>query len=138
MYGNYFFLHHNIEEYNYEAYNFFGLASDLGGLIEFLYILFSLFPLYYYNKKVTQQKFIEKLYFVETNQSDIENKDTSSHRLNSIDLESKTLLPEKKKEIIDEAQAMINDELNLFNHMQQIRKLKAGMCELIGDDSAKL
>jgi hypothetical protein len=33
---------------------------------------------------------------------------------------------------------MINDELNLFNHMQQIRKLKAGMCELIGDDAGKL
>jgi hypothetical protein len=29
---------------------------------------------------------------------------------------------------------MLDEELNLFNHMQQIRKLKAGMCELIGDD----
>ena len=33
---------------------------------------------------------------------------------------------------------MMDDELNLFNHMQSIRKLKAGMCELIGDDAQKI
>ena len=38
----------------------------MGGLIEFIYIFLSLFPFYYYNPKVTQRKFIEKLYFIET------------------------------------------------------------------------
>ena len=67
LYGNYFFLKHNIDEFSYESYNFLSLLSDLGGLLEILYILFSLIPLYYYNKKLTQRKFIEKLYFVEKN-----------------------------------------------------------------------
>ena len=33
---------------------------------------------------------------------------------------------------------MIDNELNLFNLMQQIRKLKAGLCEIIGDDANKI
>jgi len=33
---------------------------------------------------------------------------------------------------------MIREELNLFKLMQQIRKLKAGMCERIGDDEQKI
>jgi hypothetical protein len=55
----------DVDEYTYEAYTFISLASDLGGLIEIVYILFSIFPLYYYNPKVTQRKFIEKLFFIE-------------------------------------------------------------------------
>ena len=61
----FYFLQGDVDEFTYESYNFINVASDLGGLAEILFILFSLFPFYYYNPKVTQRKFIEKLYFVE-------------------------------------------------------------------------
>jgi hypothetical protein len=64
LYGTYFFLHQTVEEHYYEANNFVTLVSDLGGLIEFMYILLSFIPLLY-NQKVSRQKFIEKLYFVD-------------------------------------------------------------------------
>ena len=70
--GTYYFLGGDIDEYTYESYNFIYLASELGGLIEFLYILFKLYPFYYYNPKVIQRKFIEKLFFVEKNLPDLE------------------------------------------------------------------
>jgi len=63
--GTYYFLGGDYDEYTYESYNFINLASEMGGLIEFIYIFLSLFPFYYYNPKVTQRKFIEKLFFVE-------------------------------------------------------------------------
>jgi hypothetical protein len=63
--ATYYFLGGDLDEYFYDTFNFINLASELGGLIEVIYIIFSLFPFFYYNPKVTQRKFIEKLFFVE-------------------------------------------------------------------------
>ena len=64
MYGTYFFLGQNLGEYSYEAENFVSMMSEIGGLIEALYIAFGLFPLFY-NSLVAQNKFIDKLYFID-------------------------------------------------------------------------
>ena len=49
----YYNLLGNVEEFTYESFNIINLASELGGLYEFIFILFSLFPFYFYNQKVT-------------------------------------------------------------------------------------
>ena len=43
------------------------MASELGGLIEFIYITLSLIPLIY-NQKYAQSKFIDKLYVFNENE----------------------------------------------------------------------
>ena len=47
IYGSYFFLGENVDEYSYEAVNIISLLSDFGGFIEIFYIAFSIIPLYY-------------------------------------------------------------------------------------------
>ena len=51
--GTYYLLWGDVEEFTYEAYNFINLASALGGLLESLFLVFSLIPFYFYNPKVT-------------------------------------------------------------------------------------
>jgi hypothetical protein len=64
LYGTYFFLGQNVDEYTYEAVNFISLVSELGGFIEIMYITLMLIP-WVYNTKLAQKKFIDKLYFID-------------------------------------------------------------------------
>ena len=64
LYGTYFFLGQNLDEYSYEAVNFISLVSELGGFIEFMYITLSLIPIIY-NSRLVRKKFIDKLYFID-------------------------------------------------------------------------
>ena len=58
LYSFNYFLWHNIEEFSYEAYNFISLASDLGGLLEALFLFLSVVPYYWWNPIVTEKKFL--------------------------------------------------------------------------------
>ena len=53
LFGNYYFLGGDMDEYSYEAFDIVSLASNFGGLIEFVYIFLSLYPFWFYNPKVT-------------------------------------------------------------------------------------
>ena len=53
-----------INEYSYEASNFIGLVSDLGGFIEIMFITLSVIPIVY-NSKVARKLFVKKLYFID-------------------------------------------------------------------------
>ena len=55
----------SVDEFSYTAYNIIDLISKLGGSAVILFNAFSLFPLYYYNVKIANKKFINKLFFID-------------------------------------------------------------------------
>ena len=86
LYGTYFFLGQNVDEYSYEAVNFISMVSDLGGFIEIMYITLSLIPIIY-NYKVAQKKFIDKLYFIDgakEKNSELQRSSTYVERFHSV------------------------------------------------------
>ena len=85
MYGTYFFLGEILDEYSYEADNFISMLSGVGGLIEFLYIAFGIIP-FLYNTKFAQNKFIDKLYFIDRANLGFKRMSSNVERLDQVSL----------------------------------------------------
>ena len=132
-------------------YTILDLESDIGGFVVPLFEIIFLF-VWFNGQDDMNWKFIKNLYLIGTKNeknekvgkrvsSVIQFKEKTSIQ-NDVSSKFKSIMIEKDtnqyKRIFERGKLKVNEELNIFNILSLLRKIKASLSVIIGEDTVKL